>query len=184
MIFWSETTIPEHQRLSVFILKNPVSDHYFFNHFFGGFGRKNQLFTIFNVDHFSRLLQTQNNPKIFFGRFASRVRSWMLQNTRSRAIPTFLVRNPIIHYTKSKKFGDSRALSRGFWPAGRARKAVFFTLPNRWFWFLYHSIKVNLIQTRIQLLFDKRMKNFLNYFLIQFFKCGGGFRIRKTIDGM
>ena len=35
---------------------------------------KNQLFSIFNVDHFSRLLQTQNNPKIFLGRFALKLK--------------------------------------------------------------------------------------------------------------
>ena len=100
MIFGSKSSIPEHQPLSVFISKNPVFDPYFFNHFFGGFGRKNQLFTVFNVDHFSRLLRTQNNPKIFFWRFAPRA------------------------------LGDSRALSRGFWPAGRARKTFFFRQTN------------------------------------------------------
>ena len=39
--------------------------------------KKNQLFSIFNVDHFSRLLQTQNTPKIFRGRTRRLVRSRM-----------------------------------------------------------------------------------------------------------
>ena len=56
MIFWSESTIPEHQRLSVFILKNPVSDHYFFNHFFGGFGGDREKTLKTEKNHFFRFL--------------------------------------------------------------------------------------------------------------------------------
>ena len=56
MIFWSETSIPGDQPLSVFILKNPVSDPYFFNHFFGGFGRNREKTLKTEKNHFFRFL--------------------------------------------------------------------------------------------------------------------------------
>ena len=56
MIFWSETSIPGHQPLSVFIVKNPVSDHYFFIHFFGGFGGNREKTLKTEKSHFSRFL--------------------------------------------------------------------------------------------------------------------------------
>jgi hypothetical protein len=54
VIFGSETTIPEHQRLSVFFLKNRVSGHYFFDHFFGGFGGDREKTLKTEKSHFSR----------------------------------------------------------------------------------------------------------------------------------
>ena len=76
VIFWSESSIPEHQPLSVFILKNPVFDDYFFHHCFHDFsgGREktlktdeNSFFSIFTPkwSHFIKVsvfFKTETHP--------------------------------------------------------------------------------------------------------------------------
>ena len=80
VIFWSEPSYPEPWSLLVaFSIKSrflhvfwPVSVKKSPSNY--SKSEKKQLFSIFNVDHFSRLLQTQNTPKIFFGRFALKLK--------------------------------------------------------------------------------------------------------------
>ena len=80
--------------------------------------RKNQLFSIFTVDHFSRLLPAQNTPKIFFGRFAQKLK----KNQFSRFSPL----NPIIHYSKNPKNPASIPQIE----LRKSKKVIFWSKPS------------------------------------------------------
>ena len=65
LVAFSKKSRFPHVSWPVFVKKSPSNDSK---------SEKNQLFPIFDVDHFSRLLQTQNTPTIFLGRFAQKLK--------------------------------------------------------------------------------------------------------------
>ena len=90
--------------------------------------RKKSTFSTFNVDHFSRLLQTQNTPKIFLGRTRRLVRSRMEGGWPAGARRKNDFFSLGSSHGPSPKFsvGASLAFARGFCPQGARIKLFFY----------------------------------------------------------